>query len=518
MKLPPRTLPIFFLFSTCWFSSIPRADAAISITPGPGIFVGTLDSEIGGLAGPGVNPNGNDQTQVVAPPTITGSNLNVQGFNAFLPAQGDSFQIISTLLGAPTTVTGTFTAVTFDADGALGLGLPVANAAVLFDVNTGAITATGLNAPASNFGQLGVTSNQITAATAIFNAAQIAPNQIDSSTIAGVLALQIVDAVNGSAVDLARYTPEYYGSLADYARLGDQVLARSIQDRVSPMHARTENGPSGKNARSQPENGSVFFNYLNSSQDTADNATLSRNDFQLGANLVTTDRFVAGLAVSLSEGSISSQLGSADAEGLGGMIYARGLLGDDFTIFGSLGYSQQDYDLQRATVNGLVSGTTDASTYTSFVGIQHRGWQLGQVSIAPRVSVSYSQTDIGSFSEAGAIDALNVGGYSASVFSGEAGLSALWRTELAGRPFSLELALSMQQPFHTEKDQMQVSLVNLPAASYPITFAGDTSSQAVVRLNAGYEMTQSCALFAGYEGRYGGNESHYIKGGFRFSF
>jgi hypothetical protein len=31
-------------------------------------------------------------------------------------------------------------------------------------------------------------------------------------------------------------------------------------------------------------------------------------------------------------------------------------------------------------------------------------------------------------------------------------------------------------------------------------------------------MTQSCALFAGYEGRYGGNESHYIKGGFRFSF
>ena len=49
---------------------------------------------------------------------------------------------------------------------------------------------------------------------------------------AAALALQITDATNNSSADLAKYVPDYYGSIADYASMGNQVLAQAIQDRV----------------------------------------------------------------------------------------------------------------------------------------------------------------------------------------------------------------------------------------------------------------------------------------------
>ena len=61
---------------------------------------GTLQIEIGGNAGPGVNPNGWDQVAVTGVTTLnpTTSVLQIQQYNGFTPTKGDTYMIIN---GAP---------------------------------------------------------------------------------------------------------------------------------------------------------------------------------------------------------------------------------------------------------------------------------------------------------------------------------------------------------------------------------------------------------------------------------
>ncbi|MBE2286043.1 MAG: hypothetical protein IAE77_21490 [Prosthecobacter sp.] len=510
----------------------PGASPGILAIVGNYVENATANMEIGGLAGPGVNnvpPGSFGHDQVTTTGTVTlniaTSVLNVQGFNGFLPSQGDSFQIIATNLGAPIRSTGYFNSVTFDADGAAGAGLPVTNAAVVFDVNTGDITATGLNGPTSTFSELGANANQSGAAAALFSVAFAAvgpgvTNQIDSDRTfsnVGFLARQIIDATGSASSDLAKYVPDYYGSISDYAFLGNQVLVQSIQDRVSPMTYLpaqiSEDSPTDS-----PEYMSMFVGYTYGNQTTADNADVSRNDYYAGLNFLASEDHTVGIAGSMSEGSISAPLGNAESEGFGAMLFGRFTVAKSFTVFGSFGYYSQDFDLTRQTVNGVVTGSTDASSYVGFLGVQYKGWRVGDVSIAPRLSLTYSDTSVGGFSESGAIDALNVGGYSDRRFMAEAGLSALWSTELAGRPFSVELAAFVQQLLVNDKSAMAVNIASVPTVNYPVNFAGNSDTQAVVRFNTSYSFAKSISGYAGYEGHYGGQNAHYVKGGIRVNF
>jgi CSLREA domain-containing protein len=67
---------------------------------------GTMNIEIGGTAGPGVNPNGHDQLLINGIADITGT-LNVTLTNGFTPASGNSFVIID----ATSATTNSFTTV-----------------------------------------------------------------------------------------------------------------------------------------------------------------------------------------------------------------------------------------------------------------------------------------------------------------------------------------------------------------------------------------------------------------------
>lgn len=140
------------------------------------------------------------------------------------------------------------------------------------------------------------------------------------------------------------------------------------------------------------------------------------------------------------------------------------------------------------------------------------------MSIAPRVSLSYSNSQVGGFSETGAIDALNVGGYHNNRFMGEAGLSALWSTDIAGHGLNLELAASVQQYFQNTKSQMAVNVASVPSASYGVNFAKMGNTQAVVQFNAGYELFKTVTSYVGYEGHFGNQSTQYGKAGIRVNF
>ncbi|MCB1275496.1 autotransporter-associated beta strand repeat-containing protein [Prosthecobacter sp.] len=488
---------------------------------GPGAVTKVELAGLGGVAG-------TDFDQIQVPTTLAANGtLNVAHFGGFTAAQGNSFQVLSDGLGAPVTVgaiAGAFTTVTFDNDGFAPPGGPnvadTPTAAFVLDLDTGLLTTTGLNNPTDTYADLGANANQSAAAASIFNAATagIGPNQIRSlTTTAGLLALQITDATGNASSDLAKYVPDYYGAISDYAYMGNQVLVRTIQDRVSAMsYVPAEIGED--RVSEVPETMSLYFGYTYANMNTADDATASRNDYYAGVNLLASEDYVVGLAGSMSEGSISAALGNAQSDGWGGMVYGRYTLADSFTFFGSFGFNQQNFDMRRQTVNGTVTGSTDATSYVGFLGVQYKGWRAGGVSIAPRLSFTYSDTSVAGFSETGAIDALNVGGYSNKRFIAEAGVSALWSTDLAGRPFNLELALSVQQALQNSKSQMAVNIASVPTASYPVNFASNGDTQAVTRLNASYAIAKAVTAYAGYEGHFGNQTAHYVKAGFRINF
>jgi len=101
------------------------------------ISAGSLQIEIGGIAGAGIDPNGNDQLGVAGTVTVSGTSvLDFQPYNGFESSQGNpAFQIIATNLGAPRATIGTFNTVEMT-------GL---NDRVLFDHSTGKAYGTGLS-------------------------------------------------------------------------------------------------------------------------------------------------------------------------------------------------------------------------------------------------------------------------------------------------------------------------------------------------------------------------------------
>ncbi len=503
----------------------PGFSPAILVIPaatvdGPGSITKLELAGLGGVAGTDF-----DQVRLTTTLAADGT-LNVAHFGGFTSAQGNSFQAFSNAGGGALVagaITGSFATVTFDNDGVAPPGGPnvavTPTAAFVLDLDTGVLTSTGLNAPTNTYADLGSNANQRGAAASIFAAATagVGPSQIRTSTTAGLLAQQITDAIGGSAADVAKYTPDYYGSLADYAFMGNQVLVRSIQDRVSPMnYIPSQIGEDSLN--DVPETMSVFVGYTYANMNTADAATATRNDYYAGVNLLAAEDYVFGIAGSMSQGSIRASLGNASADGWGGMLFGRYTVAKSFTFFGSFGYNQQNVDVRRQTVNGTVSGATDVSSYIGFLGVQYKGWRVGGVSIAPRLSLTYSNSQVKGFNESGAIDALNVGGYNNNRFMGEAGLSALWSTDLGGHAFNLEVAASVQQYFQNTKSQALVNVATVPAAAYGVNFAKNGSTQGVIQVNAGYEIAKSITGYVGYEGHFGNQGTQYAKAGLRVNF
>jgi fibronectin-binding autotransporter adhesin len=457
---------------------------------------------------------GHDQIRVGGTVTVNSSaTLVVQSFNGAVPAFGDTFQLIADLAGNPKAINGAFGSVLFDADGAAGAGAAANSAAFVFDVATGRLIATGLNNPGSTFADLGANANQRAAAAAIFGVAQgaVGPNQIDTSLLSGpgLLANQLIDSTGNPQADLARYTPDYYGALADYAFTGDRAIARRVQDRVS-----VTTDLSG----AESSHGAVFAGMVDTNADTADNATVDRTDYFAGGDLIVAPGFKAGVAVFSHEGDISAPLGRGEADGIGGLLYARYAINTKLSAYGSIGYSTHDYDLRRVTVNGTVTGSTDATALTGTLGVQHEGWTKGRLTVAPRLGLVYSQASVDGFTETGAIDALDNDGYDSTLVTAEAGASAVWTAPVFGRTFSVELNLGVEQVLVDDNDALNVRVAGTPAITYPVQFADDAATRFTYGVNFGYNVYKTASVYAGYEGRTGDGSSRYINLGVRVGF
>jgi hypothetical protein len=439
---------------------------------------------------------GYDQVRVGGTVTLgAASILDVQTYNNVLPVRGASYQIIADALGGTKAVTGAFGTVRFDADGALGAGAPVVNAAAIFDQATGRVIATGLNGPASTFADLGANANQRAVADALFARATglVGPNQINSTTSAGLVATQMLTANGGSASNLARFTPEFYGALADYALGNSLAITNLLHDRVSS---------SARLPGSVAKEFALYSGVMQEQFDTADQADADRTDIYLGGDYAFSKTTTFGLLVNYNNGDFSAAYGGGDVDGIEVDAYFKQSLDKGFDLVGRLGYGTYDNDLSRSTTDLVQAlGQTDSSVFTCSLSVSHVGWTWGELSLSPRVDLTYSNASVDGFTETGANDRLELGSYDADRLTAQLGASLVWSTELAGRPFSAELNLGIAQDLMNDQDDQQASMVNDPTVRFSQTFADDNETSAAFGLRLGYNLTDKVTIYAGYEGR-----------------
>ncbi|MGC1879361.1 MAG: autotransporter-associated beta strand repeat-containing protein [Rhabdochlamydiaceae bacterium] len=446
---------------------------------------------------------GFDQVRVGGVATLLPSSyFNVEMLSSAL-VPGNTFQVIANGGGGPIFVNGTLGNMTLTVN-----MLPANVDAILFDSATGQIIVTGLNpfpitpipAGQNPFFNFGCTSNGNKVSKAIFGAALVGPNQINTTTIAGQLAREILQ---GNVCDnLAFFTPTYYGALADFAFAGDRALASQIWDRVSVFSSLPE--------RCCPRV-SLFGGYLQTDERKIHKANLVRQDFFGGIDYATCRGFSVGGAVSGPRGHIRSSMGRGHIDGIAGLVYLRKDLGAYFTVYGTVSGSSLEDHMHRPTLNGKVKSRTTTNAVTGNLSLLCEAWTYKRFSFSPRANIVYSQAHVNRFKEKGEIDALHGSDFNAKFFTGELGFSALY----CGGDFAIEAIAGVEQPFMSLRDRMDVYIVASPNIAYSLSLPKSTKTRVNGGLNLGFTVGKITTLYAGYEVISGGDWDHLITAGIR---
>ena len=456
---------------------------------------------------------GHDQVRVGGNVSLLpGSSLVVETYNNVLPLRGAIYQVIAGSLGGLKPVTGIFSTVRFDADGASGSGVPVINAAVLFDQATGRLIATGLNGPTSTFSDLGSTANQRQLVGSIFNNAtsMIGPNQINSSTAAGALALQLIAAPGSLTIKLADLTPEVYGSIADYAMASDLAVTHLLHDRVTNLRSMPGGGP---------DDMALFSGIMQHNFDNADHVAIDRTDCYVGGDYSVARNMTLGLLATYNNGDFSTSSGRGDMSGMGADAYIKTRLLSVAALNARLGYSSYHSDLRRNTTDTIQAfGSTNSSVLTGSLGLSCLGGQWGELSLVPRVDLTYSNATVNGFTETGANDSFVLDAYGAERLCAELGGSLVWSTKLDGHILSIEMDSSIEQALIDHKANQQATMVSTPSVSFNQSFASAPLSSINVGLRVAYGINRSTSIYAGYEGRVCGDSSGNANLGLRVCF
>ena len=456
---------------------------------------------------------GHDQVRVSGSVSLLpGSSLIVESYNNVLPVPGAIYQIIASPSGGIKPVTGTFSTVRFDADGTSGPGVPVNNAAMLFDQATGRLIATGLNGATSTFADLGSTTAQRQVATLIFNNATslIGPNQINSSTSAGALALQLIASSGSISSKLANITPNSYGSIADYALGSDLSVTNLLHDRITNLS--NISGPS-------PSNISLYSGIMQHNFDNADHVTIDRTDTYAGGDYAATRDIMLGMLVTYNNGDFSTSSGHGDMSGLAADAYFKTHLCPIASLTGRLGYGSYKCDMLRNTTDTVqASGSTHCDVLSGSLGLSCLSGRWGEWSLVPRADLTYSHATVDGFTEGGANDRLELGAYGAERLYAQFGGSLVWTTKMQGHFFSVEMNSGIDELLIDHKTQQQATMVSTPSVNFNQSFAAATLTSVSYGLRVAYGITNFTSIYAGYEGRVSGESSGNASLGFRVNF
>lgn len=295
-------------------------------------------------------------------------------------------------------------------------------------------------------------------------------------------------------------TADYYGSFADYAQLGYQTLERRLHDGAGADRTGFRGASAG---------------YLFADVSTPDEFDIERQDGFVGGELPVGD-VTLGLVLSFGSGETSMPGADADADGVQGLLYATKPFGEKFTGYATLGYGAYDFDARRATLFGTATGSTDATAHGLGAGATYLALKQEKFSVTARAGLRYEAAEVDGFTESGPLDAQSVDDLSNRQLILDLGAAATWNLTLAGRALDLVLTAGVEAPLVDDRDEVRATFVNT-GTLYTNSFE-DAEVSASLGANVAYQVCPSGQIFAGVEGRAGGNEGLYGLLGARVAF
>jgi fibronectin-binding autotransporter adhesin len=372
---------------------------------------GSLEIEVWGTGGAGVNPTGHDQVAVGGATFLNAATSSldlVKDGGSFEPAKGDKFTIIQ---GAPGSISGSFATFTsgFTND-------------LILNRSTGQLVGTGL-LTASTGSNL---TNAFPGASSNLQSMVRGLKVGDHQYAGGDLMPLLLSANTAADVEVLgnRASPEVYAGLSSYAgRVSTHYTDSALN--MSPM--------------AQTENFEIFAGYTTldagsvTSVNQADYAFNSKGAIT-GARVALTPRFTAGAFVGIDSGLLSSTYMSGNVKG-----HVYGLVGEyvagekrKFIVSGSLSTASYTSDGARATAGAGIAAPglshfkdVDTSAHTASLGIKYIALQRSNFVIQPELRVSYADSKVGAIRETNAnvLQALNVHSQSTRTFTTEAAIS-----------------------------------------------------------------------------------------------
>ena len=400
---------------------------------------GTLDIEIGGTAGPGVNPNGNDEV-VVGGKTIinpAGGILNLQSVNGYTsPARGATFNIIS---GAPGSISGHFGSITSNFTNDLLVDLPTGQV-----IGTG--TPLGSNL-ATNFP--GANSNEL----ATLSHLEVAPNQFEGGDL---LRLLLTNPSASTPQIFNQASPEAYAGMTDYALRATQSYLNTALT-LDPLVA------TGKYE--------VFggYNYYNGGSDSSQNQadyTLESNGGILGFRLAITPQVFLGVFGGFDSGSVkSTYLDSSDTGFVGGVYTTYDPLASH-RLLGTASFTYGNYDTHGT--RGTSTGSSNFSgvysnDYLGSLDVQYVAIKDPRYSITPEINVSYGSSSVDSFTEANptSTEALQVNGQNVDSFRAEVAVNGQYNVT---SQIGLTSRFGVSHDFDNTSRDVTANVVNDPVS------------------------------------------------------
>jgi len=429
---------------------------------------------------------GYDQVRVGGTVTLNPSSvLSVQPWNGAVPVRGNVYQIIADTNGDAKAVSGTFSNVLYGTN-------TTANAAVVFDVGTGKLLATGLNASNSVFADLGATPSQRAASSALITAATnpVGIAQIDSATATGSSASALITANGSSAsANAERLVPEQYAGLANYGLLSGRAISDLVQSRATGT-------TKGDVSQGKTSDGvAVYAGYMNNRDNTSPGKT-NRNDFYVGAEK-SGEKGTVGFVAMSNTGGISSTYGRGDVTGQAVALYAHSAVTPTVTLSGSVGYSTQDFTMNRSSVTGSAHGETSSSGMNYSLGASYLAYNEADVSVTPRINVSHAETSVKGFTETGSAQRLDVSGYNAARTVLQTGVLVSRNLNLeSGNKLKLGVAVGVDSPISDKKGDMNATMVTSPEVKFPISFERYNDVSGTLGLSANYEVSKTASIYA----------------------
>jgi hypothetical protein len=232
-------------------------------------------------------------------------------------------------------------------------------------------------------------------------------------------------------------------------------------------------------------------------RDNTSPGKVNSNDFYVGAEKAGEKATVGFVAMS-NNGGISSTFGRGDVTGQSVALYAHSAVTPKVTLSGSVGYSTQDFTMNRSSVTGSAHGETSSSGMNYSLGASYLAYDEADVTVTPRINVSHAETSVKGFTETGSsAQRLALAGYNADRTVLQTGVLVSRNLNLdSGNKLKLGVAVGVDSPIGDKKGDMNATMVTSPDVKFPISFDKYNDASGTLGLSANYEVSKTASIYA----------------------